>query len=76
MSCRVVQTLNGAAIICSRGFRGVSPPCWECPRPGIFLCDGLTGLATCDRRLCVHHRVNAGIEVDFCRDCAVGIGFL
>ena len=77
MPCEIVRFANGGtAIICGPRSRAKPKPCWECHRPGLFLCDGPspTGKGDCDRPLCVQHRTQAGAGVDYCSECAAGIG--
>ena len=70
MPCRFIRFPDGAAIICGPKTR--VKPCWACPRPGLFLCDGPspTGKGDCDRPLCTHHRTQAGAGVDYCYEHA------
>lgn len=74
---KVIHTPDGGTmIVCHSG-----PPrphrCEVCGKPyGIFQCDapvqpGLDGPPrTCDRYLCVHCRVPAGVNIDYCPEHA------
>ena len=72
MPCQLVRTSTGSAIVCGPRSRAKPKPCWECPRPGSFQCDGPspTGKGDCNRPLCAHHRTPASAGVDYCRDHA------
>ena len=72
MPCQLVRTPTGIQIICGPPSRAKPKLCWECHRPGLFLCDGrsATDKAGCDRPLCAHHRTQAGAGVDYCREHA------
>ena len=78
MPCQFIRFPNGGSgIICGPRSRAKPKPCWECHRPGLFLCDGPSNnISTrgCNRPLCVQHRTQAGAGVDYCSECAAGIG--
>ena len=73
------QTPTGFAIVCGGRVAKPVAKCWEdgCERRGWFQCDEPIGLPVgldpseqgyCDRPMCVHHRVNRGVETDYCRE--------
>ena len=73
MPCQFVRTPTGTMIFCGPLSRAKATACWECSRPGVFQCDGpsSTSEGGCNRFLCVQHRTQAGVGVDYCREHAV-----
>ena len=71
MGCETRPTPTGYAIICGRR-PPKAAPCWQCPNPHRFLCDGPgpNGRGECNRRLCAEHRSTAGAGVDYCDEHA------
>ena len=66
----IKRTETGYMIMCGPGNQ-TPKLCWEqgCNRQSVALCDRtMSDTATCDRPLCVQHRVNRGVNVDYCRD--------
>ena len=74
----IKRTRTGYVIVCGPAMiHKALPGCWECGRPAPFLCDREVGLPVgldpsepnlCSRPLCVHHRTNRGVEIDYCKD--------
>ena len=76
MPCEFIsQPQGGGMIICTRGRRPQrQPSCYSCSRPGLFQCDYPLNLVdTCDRYLCVFHRENRGVNIDYCLEHRPGI---
>lgn len=67
MTCHVVKTAHGHAIVCTKG--GRTQLC-ACGRRATLLCDyrppGETG--TCDLPLCKHCAVSRKPGIDWCKD--------
>lgn len=60
-------------IMCTRG-KGPKAPCAFCRRTHTKLCDGKKPgargrLKACNAKICDHHAVSVGDDVDHCPDC-------
>ena len=68
MPCRTVKTDVGVTMVCGPTLRP-KIHCYQCGKPGQFLCDGFREGKLCDRPLCYQCRQNRGKELDYCADC-------